>query len=227
MNNTALELTPAEQELIEAKRARAQAELDSKAAELKVRQEKEAKIKAARDEEITGLKKALRDADDSNILFENKRGVMCFMLNLREETIAIEEHRSYGSGYRLTINGIKYRLRGWYNNHANRYYTNPKTVIKKIVEFQETSQAEANREKAKASASTIALKHLTEKYPNAAVTFEKGYGHTPDRIKVETDKGSYEFTYRIDEDPDVIETGVWKRTISKAIDEKVRTLILG
>lgn len=242
---TAIELSPAELELIEAKRAEKAAAEERKAAEQKAREEKARLAQEREDAAVQAKVDALLAADEDGILFiKNGRdgtpikSAVYFMLNDREEDIRIEEHRVYG-GWRGTSKGIKYRLTGTYNDYNQRYYTNPKTVIKRVKEYQEVVVAKRKRAKAKANLSTRALELATEMYPNCEVSFEQGYdgrhgrynqkgSYRPDRIKVVGKGGHYEFTFHdYDSEDRGLELSVYTRKINKEIDEQVRKLILG
>jgi len=235
---TSLKLTDAELELIESKRAEKQAAEDRKSAEEAVRAERIRKEAEAREARVASLTKALVAADTKNILVSQDEGKLTFELAGRVETVHIEEHR-VSSGWRSSGRGMKYRLSGSFNNYSSRYYTNPKSVIKKIAEFVELDR---NREIAKTKKVSLAkrsLEALRADYPNATVTFEEGYNYgtgrnhrtKPNRYKVETDNGSYTFTSRENNDDASFGSrpmfSVYSRTIGKNIDDAVRTMILG
>lgn len=236
---TALELSPAELELIEARRAEAAAKAETKRLEEEAKEAKALRIAAEAEAKITSLKTALRAADTKDVLFDNGDGTLRFLVGGREENVDISEHRvsSYNS-WRSSPRGLKYGLRCGFNNYSSRMMSNPKTVMKNIYEAQEAAQSKLDIKKSKASKSVTALEHLTKKYPNAEVTFEQGHDYrgtrrynsrdyAPDRVKVKTDNGHVEFTYTIDSKTNVIETSIWTRSIGKSITDKVNDLILG
>lgn len=241
-------LTTAELELIEARRAEEAATADRKAAEESARLAKIDEAKTRRDNRIASMIDALDNVDDDNLTFQTEKGgdlKVYFLLDGSEEEITIEEHRVTSStGWSARSAGIKYKLWGNFNNYSNRYYTNPKTIIKKIVELQTIV---ANR-KASATASKDlserALDALTAKYPDADVVYKKGYdyrgnrnryspgNYQPDHITVTTPNGTVEFTYSNDTPtPGVNDEGVKfsirARRPSQDISDQIVNLILG
>ncbi len=233
-----IKLTDAELELIESKRAEKTAHEERKAAEEAVRAERIRKEAEAHEARVASLTRALVAADTKNILISEDNGKLTFELAGRVVEIHIEEHRVYG-GYRSSSRGMKYRISGSFNNYSNRYFTNPKSVIKKIAEFIELDRNRKIAKTKKASLAKRSLEALTADYPNATVTFEEGYSYgtgrthrsKPDRYKVATENGSYTFTSRENNDEDSFSSrpmfSVYTRTIGKNIDDAVRTMILG
>jgi hypothetical protein len=236
-------LTTAEQDLIEARRAEEQATADRKAAEESARQAKIDEAKTRHETAVESKRSALRKVDTNNILFtpEDKTGLY-FLLDGRTHEVRIEEHRVCSSGsWRARNAGIKYKLDNEYNN---RYLSNPKTVIKKIVELQEAIVARLARVEKATDLNDRALEVLKRKYPNAEVAFQKGYdyrnnrnryshsNYQPDHITVTTPNGTVEFTYSNDTPtPGVNEEGVKfsvrARKPSAEIRDKITALILG
>ena len=236
-----LTLTTAEQDLIEARRTEEAATADRKAAEESARQ---AKIDAARERHeaaVESKRSALRTADTNNILFtpEGKDGLY-FLLSGREHQVLIEEHRVMsGSGWRARNAGIKYKLDNEYNN---RYLSNPKTVIKKIVELQEAASSKLVQAEVQTDLKTDALRALTEKYPNADIAHQEAYQYggrnrqpyrsQPNHFTVTTPNGTVEFTYsRGTPTPGIndhgIDFGIRARRPSKEIGAQITKLILG
>ena len=241
---SSIQLTQAEADLIEARRAEETATADRKAAEESARQ---AKIDAARDRhntKVISMIDALDKADTNNITFQTEEGgdKVYFLLDGRTHQVVIETHRVMsGSGWRAREDGVKYKLDNEYNN---RYLKNPKTVIKKIVELQEAAAAKVTRTEASTDLNDRALESLKRKYPNADVAFQKGYdyrnnrnryshsNYQPDHITVTTPNGTVEFTYSNDTPtPGVNDEGVKfsirARKPSAEIGTKITALILG
>lgn len=233
MNNQTIQLSAEELALIEARRAEEQARVERIAAEQAIREEKARIAKAKADAKRNGLREALFEADTTNLLYDTGDGVIRFVVGGREEQVRIEEHTVYPSGsWRGESRGLKYTLSCSFNGYSHRTYKNPTTVLKKIQEAQSAAIREAEKVKARANLKERALDLAEETYPNAVVTFERGYeGYSrssgkPNRVVVTTDKGSYEFTY-VDLGEEGIRFDVYSRKINKEIDEEVRKMILG
>jgi len=238
-----LTLTQAEQDLIEARRTEEAAKAERQAAEEAARQAKIDDAKARHEAAVESKRSALRKVDTNNLLFtpEDKTGLY-FLLDGRTYEVRIEEHRVCSSGsWRARNAGIKYKLDNEYNN---RYLSNPKTVIKKIVELQEAAAAKKARTESKKDLGERALESLKRKYPNADVAFQKGYdyrsnrnrssynNYQPDHITVTTPNGTVEFTYQNDTptpgvNPEGVTFSIRARRPAKEIQDRITDLILG
>lgn len=104
-----------------------------------------------------------------------------------------------------------------------------------MVEQQEIAQVQLDREKTKVSLGERALEEMTKRYPNAEVTFEKGYDfgtgrnrrRKVDTIKVVGTNGTVEFNFHTSkEDPCGIAFGISTRVINKEISAQVNELII-
>ncbi len=236
---SSIKLTQAEEDLIEANRASEQIAKDQKSAEQAVRDERAKKEQANRLAKLKLMVDALNAADENNITFQTEEGGETnafFLLDGQQKPINISDHRvTTGRGWSSHSTGIKYQLCGGYNNYSNRYYTNPKTVIKKITELQEAVTIKNAREKFNSNLNEQAVAILSRKYPKANVVFEKGYdyrtnrtnrnSYQPSYIRVTTLNGSVDFTYQKDDKEEIVFT-IRARHPSKDINSKITTLIL-
>jgi len=232
-----IELSPAEQELIEAKRAEEQAKADRQAAEDAHREEKRLlEIAARRNHKLSKIE-SLRAEDENGLLFQTEKGGderIFFLVDGHEEEVVIENHSvSTAGGWRQRSAGIKYKLYGTFNNYSQRYYKNPKTVIKKIREFQATALAKRIRKESATELKIDAEATLNRMYPDAKVEHKAGYDYSsrsrvnrqPDHFVVSTENGSVEFTYHREEGK--LKFPVRARRPSKLVAEQVTALILG
>lgn len=232
-----IELSPAEQELIAAKRAEEQAVAERQAAEEARREEKRvAEVADRRNNKLSKIA-YLRSEDENGLLFQTEKGGderIFFLLDGHEEEIVIENHHvSTSNGWRSRNAGMKYKLYGNFNNYSQRYYKNPKTVIKKIREFQATALAKRTRKETATELKTDAEAALNRMYPDAKVEHKAGYDYSsrnrinrqPDHFVVSTKNGSVEFTYHREEGK--LKFPVRARKPSKLVAEQVTALILG
>ena len=168
------------------------AELNAKKAELeamsyeerKAEERKQREIK--RIEDLTAYQKRvgymveqLIDADTGGLLnvkttTDEETGVtvaeVTFTMNGRENTVDIEEHIVYGTGYRNNrSHGLKYRLSGSYNEYAKRMYKTAKSVLKKIAEHMEIGKAAELRDNAEQKQLNDGERMLKSLYPDAKV----------------------------------------------------------
>ena len=184
-----------------------------------------------------GLYTALVEADTDNVF---NHAAITFRLGGRDEPINIEYHTVYSrDSYSGRTKGMKYRLTGQFNNNSDRYYTDPKTVIRKIAEYQAEEKRLA---KAKEDHATLAQRAEAEKavaYPFAEVTYEKGYDYRagkkyggsasdykPDTIKVKTERGSIAYSFYQKGDG-TITFNPRERIVSEASQLVIDKLILG
>lgn len=192
---------------------------------------------------VVSLIDSLRKADTNNITFQTKEDgdQVFFLLNGNPIKIEIEEQWVASSGWHRHSRGLKYRISGGFNNYSRRFYSNAKSVIKKIAALQDEAIHLTAVKLQKADLAGRSLEALRDDYPNATVTFEAGYNYgtgrtrqvEPNRYKVETDNGSYTFTshfvtgQRNQDDSPSIQFDVYNRTISKNLDDEVWKMILG
>lgn len=246
MSNAQLKLTDAELEQIEAQRAEKQAAEDKKQALRDQAKAKALRVAADRHNTIVELAQNLQAADTDGIFIfsypADKDPLITFFVDTNEHRLDIREQ--FAATGRMSLrrggsNGYKYNLNGSFGSHrdswTNKWYKNPKTLIARVKELQEIAHARFQRAQVKETLINQAFAKAKELYPNATVTIEKGgrsyrngsryTSETPDRVKVATYNGSYEFTgHQRDGE---IELCVWKRTIGTSIDEQVRKLVLG
>ena len=165
-----------------------------------------------------------------------------FTLGNTKHEITIEKHIVYGSrGYSRmsgSSRGYKFLLYGDVTDYKQRWYKSANSLIKAVKQLQDDRQITINRETAARSLSARALQETTAKYPDAKVTFVDGFDYRdgrnhnrnryqPDLVKVSTNKGSYEFNFRIDTNEDKIVYGVWKRVIGSEMCGEIQKMILG
>lgn len=232
-----IELTAEELAIIEAKRAR---EEEARMEEERREAERQERRRIERERHLANVQKLVDAiaAIDVDGLISIDGTKLSFKVGKDEHGIRIEEHRvsSARSWYSSSSSGYKYLISGPFNDYKNQYYKSAKTVLKRIVEWQEAAIARAATAKRKASLAERALEFVKKTYPNAKVEFSEGYdyrgrSHTtrsqykPDTINASTDRGSFEFSFY--EKDGQIELGVWKRAIkSEKILAQVQEMIL-
>jgi len=203
--------------MIQTERDNEQARQDKIKRERKIEEERQRAIQQRQIDRIEQLAQSLETADTNNILTFVRRkdtnGLDAVLVTFEccgsDQSIGIVEHRVY-NGYRSGSRGYKYRLCGAYNNYAERYYTNPKTVIKRVEEFHADEQQKKDVAAFKKSLKERTMAELKSRYPNANVSFEQGYDYgrgrsrkvTADQYRVETDRGYYNF-YAYDDGDDI------------------------
>lgn len=190
-------------------------------------------FEAKRAIQVNRLQQDLLALDTDNIL-TLVDGELKVQIGPNIETVNIEEHHTsrYGS-WRSSNQGYKYLLSFWSNEHSQRYYKRPQTVLAKLKEYRHAADLKAKLKKAKASLKDRAMAELHKMYPEFTIGFFEGRSSTkysrykPDLIVVESPNGSYEFTFYEDADTKAITYGVWGRKIGKSIESEVHKLILG
>lgn len=206
MSNQAVNLTPAELQLIEARRAKEEAaRLEKEAKEKREeekRLEKQKRIKAIEDE----MTKALLEADTTNLLYTNEKNQLCFLVGGREEEVEIKEHISYGqhTWSRARSNGWKYYVSGWCNNHNQKYWKRPATVIKAIKEYQEEAVRDQKREEDHKIKAQMIFNHLKRSYPLCKI--EARYSERCNYntyFEIESDKARIEASGFVKENGDI------------------------
>lgn len=189
MSNTALDLSPEELEIIEARRAETQRKEDEEKAREQARYDDHIRRSTQNNETKLRLFNALRDADEDGIFrFEKTyeknihpcgeikifKPKITFVLNDREESVPIEEHTpSSGGYYSSRSKGYKYHLYGGFNNYCDRWYKNPNTLVTRVKEFQDNLVARKRNEietkNRKETDRKDARNLATKAYPNARI----------------------------------------------------------
>ena len=189
--NTALELSPEELEIIEARRSEEQRKEDERTAGLKRDWDKH-----VRQTEADNLAKRNLIADlqfndidgifkitDSTETSESGNGFgsvdiykprITFVLNGRDEDLRIEEHHvSSRHSWRGRNNGYKFHLYGGFNDYKDRWYKRASTLVTRVKEMQDAivSKKRYDRELAQeiADKKQEALDLATKTYPNARI----------------------------------------------------------
>jgi hypothetical protein len=224
--------------LNEAEIAEIQSNRDKKAEreadDLKIKEQKIRHQKEQRERQnlvVSKLKAKLIEADTNNVLTENDKDQLTFMVGNHRESVDISEHIVYRHrSFRGTSNGMKYHLNCWFFDYKNRWYKNPKTVILSIEDAQQQFANKTRSEDLAKNISSRALTELTEQYPNATVTFERNRHlrdhFIPDRIRVKSDKGSVDFSYQVKEDETLLFKVHSRKITDTLISNEVNALIL-
>lgn len=236
MNTAAnVELTPAELQMIQARREEEDAKRKKQEAEEALRQEKLRKKQEAETKAINTLKAGLLKADTTNIIKRDEYDNLYFMYGSQKQAIDIKEHVVYDTSswrYSGTTRGFKINLCGPYNDYKNRWYKKPESALKAIKECQEQLSAKVAMEQRKRSLSERTIELLEEQYPEAKVTFREGFEGSyrmksrQDTYDVETERGRVTFRSMFDVDQN-IHLRVESYYVSKSdVQQDVLNLIL-
>ncbi len=181
-----VELTERELAGIQQKRKQEADQLAAQELADRQRREKQEAALIAKHKKIQELGRALEAADTTGVLtvdsVTNKESGMklptfSFEYKGRICAVDIERHKVY-SNSRFSIRGpksaeVKYKLCGQFTDYNDRWYKNPNTVIKKIIEWQEIAQCQEDAEKIHQEVQVDTLRILNDRYEHCEIVFVK------------------------------------------------------